>query len=67
MPHVIFHLDMDAFYASVEEPMTEAREIYRLGCWLLGWERLVNRPLRLLGLRVSGLTEGELRQLVLKL
>ncbi len=52
---------------SVEEPMTEAREIYRLGCWLLGRERLVNRPLRLLGLGVSGLTEGELRQLVLKL
>ncbi len=52
---------------SVEDPMTEAREIYRLGCWLLGRERLVNRPLRLLGLGVSGLTEGELRQLVLKL
>ena len=52
---------------SVEDPMTEAREIYRLGCWLLGRERLVNRPLRLLGLGVSSLTEVELRQLVLKL
>lgn len=42
---------------SVEEPLTEANEIYRLGCWLLGRERLVNRPLRLLGLGVSGLAE----------
>lgn len=52
---------------SVEEPVTESREVYRLGCWLLARERLVNRPLRLIGLGVSGLTEGELRQLVLKL
>ena len=48
---------------SMEEPLTEAREIYRLGCWLLGRERLVNRPLRLLGLGVSGLVEGQVSQL----
>lgn len=48
---------------SLEEPITEAKEIYRLGCWLLGRERLVNRPLRLLGLGVSGLVEAQLSQL----
>jgi DNA polymerase-4 len=52
---------------SVEEPLTEAREIYRLGCHLLGRERLVHRPLRLIGLGVSGLTESASRQLVLPL
>ena len=50
---------------SLEEPLTEAKEIYRLGCWLLGRERLVNRPLRLLGLGVSGLVEVQARQLAL--
>ena len=50
---------------SVEVPLTEANEIYRLGCWLLGREKLVNRPLRLLGLGVSGLAEPEARQLAL--
>jgi DNA polymerase-4 len=52
---------------SVDEPLTEAREIYRLGCWLLARERLVHQPLRLIGLGVSGLTEGMERQLVLPL
>ena len=42
---------------TVEEPLTEARDIYRLGCFLLGRERLVSRPLRLLGLGVSSLRE----------
>jgi DNA polymerase IV len=42
---------------SVEEPITEANEIYRLGCWLLARQKLVHRPLRLLGLGVSGLRE----------
>ena len=49
---------------SVEEPLAEAKEIYRLGCWLLGKEKLVSRPLRLMGLGVSGLVEmtcGQLR------
>lgn len=52
---------------SVEEPVQEAREIYRLGCWLLARERLVHRPLRLIGLGVSGLREADLRQIPLGL
>jgi len=50
---------------TVEEPLTEAPDIYRLGCFLLGRERLVSRPLRLLGLGVSGLREPAGRQLAL--
>jgi len=42
---------------TVEEPIAEARDIYRLGCFLLGWEQLVRRPLRLLGLGISNLRE----------
>jgi len=52
---------------SMEEPLTDAKEIYRLGCWLLARERLVNRPLRLLGLGVSGLVETQASQLRLPL
>jgi DNA polymerase-4 len=50
---------------TVEEPLTEAREIYRLGCFLLGRQKLVTRPLRLLGLGVSTLREPVARQLAL--
>jgi DNA polymerase IV len=50
---------------SVEEPITETRDIYRLGCFLLGRQKLVNRPLRLLGLGVSNLREPSERQLAL--
>ncbi len=50
---------------TVEEALTEAAEIYRLACWLLGREQLVSRPLRLLGLGVSRLREPAGRQLVL--
>ena len=50
---------------SVEEPLTEAADIYRLGCFLLGREKLVSRPLRLLGLGVSSLREPSERQLAL--
>jgi DNA polymerase-4 len=50
---------------SVEEPIGEANEIYRLGCWLLAKDKLVNRPLRLLGLGVSGLGEPSAQQLSL--
>ncbi len=50
---------------SVEEPLNEASDIYRLGCFLLGRENLVNRPLRLLGLGVSNLREPSARQLFL--
>lgn len=52
---------------SMEEPLTEAKEIYRLGCWLLGREKLVNRPLRLIGLGVSGLVDTQTSQLRLPL
>jgi len=50
---------------TVEEPLSEAREIYRLGCFLLGREKLVSRPLRLLGLGVSALREPAGQQLSL--
>ncbi len=50
---------------SVEEPVTEAAEIYRLACFLLARNKLVSRPLRLLGLGVSHLGEPNERQLAL--
>jgi DNA polymerase-4 len=50
---------------SVEEPITDEGDIYRLGCFLLGREKLVTRPLRLLGLAVSGLCEPSGQQLPL--
>lgn len=50
---------------SVEEPLAEASEIYRLACFLLAKEKLVHRPLRLLGLGVSNLREPTTRQLTL--
>jgi len=52
---------------SMEEPVTESRDLYRLGCWLLARERLVQRPLRLLGLGASGLLEVKAVQLALPL
>ena len=52
---------------SVEEPLTEAKELYRLACWLLAREKLVNRPLRLIGLGVSGLGEMQSLQMALPL
>lgn len=52
---------------SMEEPITEARVLFRVGCWLLGREHLVHRPLRLLGLGASSLVEDQLRQLELPL
>jgi len=48
---------------SFEESIIEAKDIYRFGCWLLAKEKLVNRPLRLIGLGVSGLTELRVQQL----
>ena len=50
---------------TVEEPLTEAHDLYRLGCFLLGRDKLVSRPLRLLGLGVNSLREPSARQLVL--
>jgi DNA polymerase-4 len=52
---------------TLEDPLQESREIYRLGCFLLARENLVRLPLRLLGLGVTGLLEGEPRQLKLPL
>ncbi len=52
---------------SMEEPLQDAAEIYRLGCHLLGREKLVSRPLRLIGLGVSGLGETVFRQMLLPL
>ncbi|MCE2826718.1 MAG: DNA polymerase IV [Verrucomicrobium sp.] len=49
---------------SFDEPVSEARDLYRLACWLLARHRLVDRPLRLLGSGVSGLVERRGRQLV---
>ena len=48
---------------TVEEPLTEAPDIYRLACFLLGREKLVSRPLRLLGLGVTSLREPAEQQL----
>jgi DNA polymerase-4 len=50
---------------SVEEPITDAVDIYRLGSFLLGQDKLVSRPFRLLGLGVSSLREPSGRQLPL--
>jgi DNA polymerase-4 len=47
--------------------LTEAEEIFRLGCFLLAREKLANRPVRLLGIGASGLGEPEGRQLRLNL
>ena len=48
---------------TVEDPMTGEEEIFRLGCVLLAREKLANRPVRLLGLGVSGFGEPAGRQL----
>lgn len=52
---------------TVEEPIGDAADIYRLACFLLARDRLVSRPLRLLGLGVSALGEPVYRQMVLPL
>jgi DNA polymerase IV len=52
---------------SMEDSLHGARDIYRLACWLLAREKLVNRPLRLIGVGVSGLIEHAPRQLHLPL
>jgi len=48
---------------SVDEPITQPEEIYRFACFLLAREKLVHRPLRLLGLGVSTLDLPEAQQL----
>lgn len=47
----------------VEDPVRSSAEIYRLSCFLLARHRLVQRPLRLLGVGVSTLDGWEERQL----
>lgn len=50
---------------TVEEPVTAADTLYRLGAFLLRRDKLVNRPLRLLGLSATSLGEPFRRQLEL--
>ena len=50
---------------TVEEATADPEEIYRLACFLLAREKLVCRPLRLLGLAVSNLDLPAGRQLAL--
>ncbi len=50
---------------TVEEAISEPRDIYRLGCHLLARDKLVKSPLRLLGLGVSNLREPTARQMTL--
>ncbi len=52
---------------SLDDPLEDATTIYRFACWLLARHQLVQRPLRLLGLGVSGLREVTVRQLMLPL
>ncbi|HWQ91512.1 MAG TPA: DNA polymerase IV [Clostridia bacterium] len=48
---------------TVDQPLTEPEPLYRVACFLLAREKLVNRPLRLLGLGVSHLDVPAARQL----
>jgi DNA polymerase-4 len=50
---------------TVEEPISTEEDIYRLACFLLARERLVSRPLRLLGLGLSHLDLPAAEQLAL--
>jgi DNA polymerase IV len=52
---------------SMDEPVEDEARIYRIACLLLARHQLVKRPLRLLGLGVSGVTEVTTRQLHLPL
>lgn len=51
----------------LEEAVDSAAEVYRIGCHLLAAHRLVCKPLRLLGVGVSGLGPAENRQMWLRL
>ena len=48
---------------TVQDPLADARGIYRLACWLLARHQLVKSPLRLLGLGASTLKPAEMIQL----
>ena len=47
--------------SSVEDPVESAEDIYQIACSILRRERLVDRPLRLLGLGVTGLVPPSLQ------
>jgi DNA polymerase-4 len=49
----------------LEDPVTEAREIYRLAQFLLARDRLVKSPLRLIGIGVSTFVPPRRSQLLL--
>ncbi len=49
----------------VAEPLTSAREIYRLSCFLLARHELVKGPLRLIGIGVSTFVPPISRQILL--
>ncbi len=52
----------------LEEPLTDARDIYRMACYLLARDKLVKRPLRLIGVGASTLIpQHTVRQLHLPL
>jgi DNA polymerase IV len=51
---------------TIDDPVAEAGAIYRFGCHLLARHKLVNRPLRLIGLGVSHLAPPR-QQLRLKI
>jgi DNA polymerase-4 len=46
----------------LEDPLTEARDIYRMACYLLARDELVRRPLRLIGIGVSTLVPPKFQQ-----
>jgi DNA polymerase-4 len=50
---------------SLQDPIADSKQIYRLACYLLARDKLVTGPLRLLGTGVSGLAEATTRQLEL--
>ncbi len=52
---------------TLEEPLTDATQIYRMACWLLARDKLVKRPLRLIGVGVASLTEEWMEQMRLPL
>jgi DNA polymerase-4 len=52
----------------LEEPLSESRDIYRMACFLLARDKLVRRPLRLIGVGASTLIpQHTVRQLRLPL
>jgi DNA polymerase-4 len=50
---------------TLEDPVSQAHQIYRLECFLLARHKLVSRSLRLLGLGVSKLGQPAAEQPVL--